>query len=105
MENKKGQISIGMIFALLFVSFILFTILRANTYPGNDDICVHAYGKNYVYNSEEDFGGYCMELIMENLTKANQKEYPFNKDSLRELKDYCKTPKFFNIFNWSEGVC
>ena len=95
-----------MIFVLIIIILCLsFIFFISRMILGNIDynnICKDEYGKNYIYESDVDFGRYCIELNYENLTKENPK--PFNW-TIKEMREMCDTPEFFELNRWDKGIC
>ncbi len=95
-----------MIFTIVIIILCLvFTFLISRTIIGSfnyDGVCEYEYGENYVYESDADFGRYCIKLVYENLTKENPK--PFNWTN-KEMREICNAPEFFELNRWDKGIC
>ena len=100
-KERIEDIIIGLV--IFLVILFIFTGIRVDSISYSyDDICQNEYGENYVYESDADFGRYCIELNYENLTKENAKKFNWTSE---EIKEMCSTPDFWELKEWGSGVC
>ena len=88
--------------AIIIIGFLYLVIHPTWISLDYDDVCKYNYGKDYIYEHNRDFGKYCVELIRENLTKENPRQFNWNG---RELRDMCDTPRFWEFKRWDIGLC
>ncbi len=104
-DSKRKERIENIIIAIITIALMLGVLagIRIDSISySNDDICQNEYGENYIYEYDNDFGKYCIELVYKNLTKINAK--PFNWTS-KEMNEICNTPRFFELDRWSSGDC
>jgi hypothetical protein len=91
-----------LIIALIFLMFFRYLFLVVN-YPSSSSICRKVYGEEYEYVRFKHFGNQCVILNLKNISYDDSQEYPFK--SHKEIRELCAIPKFWNLLNWSSGVC
>ncbi len=106
-KNKKEErITATIIIVILSLIAIIFigSVIRVGISEGiyYDGVCKYNYGKNYIYENDNDFGEYCIELIYENLTKENPKVFNW---STKEIRKMCDMPGFLELSRWDGGIC
>ncbi len=103
MNSEETIEMVGKAMVILLLIFIFFLPIRISYISFDyNDLCQYKYGEKYVFEKDGSFGTYCIELVHENLTKINPKPYDWN---LKEAKEICKSPGFFDLSRWDNGVC
>ncbi len=110
MDKEKIEKIISKVLTIILIFLILviavgfpFTLIRTIIIDTDyDDVCKYNYGENYIFERDEYFGTYCIELIYENLTMENPE--PFNW-SYYEIREMCEIPHILDLTKWDSGRC